>query len=84
MEILWRSDGISNPIGQEARIIDLEGEKILEMSVPHRASFIERLVAGFNYIFKKKPFNVTFVLLDDKFNEMCDRVVSYDRKNSKN
>lgn len=84
MEIMWRSDGISNPVGQEVRIIDLDGEKMIEMAVPHRAGFIKRLVACFNYLFKKKPFIVTFVLLDDKFDEMCNRVVTYGRENSKN
>lgn len=80
MNILWRSDGISNPVGQEARIVDLGGEKILEMSVPHKTGFLNRLVACFNYLFKKKPFIVTFVLLDDKFEDMCSRVVDYGRK----
>ena len=83
MRILWRSDGISNPVGQEVRIVDLDGEKILEMAVPHKANLGERLVACFNYLFKKRPFIVTFVLTDDKFNEMCKRVTENDRENGK-
>ena len=83
MKILWRSDGISNPVGQEVRIVDMDGEKVIEMAVLHKASFMERLVACFNYFFKKRPFIVTFVLTDEKFEEMCKRVAENDRKNGK-
>lgn len=80
MKVLWRSDAISCPVGQEVRIIDLDGEKIIESSISREGSFFDRLRVCLKYLFGSKELNTSFVVTDDKFREMCERVVENGRE----
>lgn len=74
MQILWRSDAITNDIGKEVRVIDLDGEVIIETAVRENSSFLTRLVSSIKYLFGRVPFITSFVITDSDFRDMCDRV----------
>lgn len=64
MKILWRSDAKCNPVGLEARLVDIDGEKTLEASfVPH-LSFVQKLKAVFD-IMIGRTFTVSEIYLGE-------------------
>ena len=52
MNKIWETNGVFGGIDTQARIIDLEGDKVLEIIVPKdRLSLLGRLKVAFRYIF---------------------------------
>lgn len=53
IKVIWRSDPVCNPVGMEARIIDLNGEQMLEVVIP-RLKLPQKLKAIWNIITGKE------------------------------
>lgn len=75
MDVLWRSDPWTTPVGTEIRIMDLNGDKIIEVGLLQSKSFWSRLVAAFKYLFGHRDLIIQTVITDDKFESMCKAVV---------
>lgn len=65
MRIVWRSSANVNPIGLEARLLDMDGERVLEATFVNSMRFKQKLKAIW-YILIGKSFSVSEIYLDDK------------------
>lgn len=45
IEVIWRSDPILNPVGVEARIVEIDGEKTLEARFVPKLGICQKLKA---------------------------------------
>lgn len=75
MRILWRSDALINEVGREVRLVDVDGDKVFEASIPESDSFLERVGFCIKYLFSARPKQVSIVMADDEFKDMCEKVV---------
>lgn len=75
MKVLWRSDAELNGLPDYAHIVDVGGDRVLEvMTKP--LSFTKRLWVGIKFIFKGEPLVFSRVLLDEdirKIGECLDK-----------
>ena len=73
-KVLWRSDPTVNKMGSYAHIVELEGDRILEVYLP-REPFWDRLVRGVRYIIKGNTEVFSSVILDRSFEAViCEGV----------
>lgn len=71
MEVIWRSNAEMNPIGIEARLIDMGGERTLEATFSNNLSFKQRLKAIWK-ILTGRTFSVSEIYIgcqEDEKNE---------------
>ena len=45
VKVIWRSNPVVNPVGVEARIVEIDGEKTLEAVFVSNLSFVQKLRA---------------------------------------
>lgn len=62
MSVVWRSDPLANPIGMEARLIDMEGEKTLEACFTNQMTFVQKVRAIWK-ILVGKTFSVSSIYI---------------------
>lgn len=65
MEIIWRSNAELNPIGLEARLIDMDGERTLEATFSNNLSIKQRIRAVWNII-TGKSFSISEIYIGCK------------------
>ena len=63
MKVLWRSDPSLNPIGMEARLVDIDGEKTLEANFMNSLSWKQKLKAIWSIVVGKE-FSIASIYLD--------------------
>lgn len=79
MKCLWRSCADTNEMSTYAQVIDMDGDKMLEVLIP-KAGVWQRFKNALRYLFKGTPITLTRVLLDKDIKAIGG---IYDRESSK-
>lgn len=64
MKVIWESSVDTSSIAERARIIDVDGDMILEVLTAH-VGFLKRVVLAVKWAFTGKPIVFTRLILDD-------------------
>lgn len=64
MKVIWESSVDTSSIAERARIVDVDGDMILEVLTAH-VGFFKRIGLAFKWAFTGKPIVFTRLILDD-------------------
>lgn len=70
---VWHSSSVMNPIGNQARVLDFEGDKVIEISVAEKLPFFKRLRALWQILLGKRVVIAEVYMEDSDYEQRTEK-----------